>query len=87
MDDGMKYIFVMTPLMAEIAATADFDITYDHMQGYKYIFYSVAFNHVTMEWMIIQCTYMYVGINKLCAWLYNYMRNSNFENDTARNCY
>ena len=46
----------MTPLMAEIAATADLiqtDITYDHMQGYKYLFHAVAFNHVTMEWMII----------------------------------
>ena len=42
--------------MAEIAATADFiqtDITYDHMQCYKYLFHAVGFNHVTMEWMII----------------------------------
>ena len=50
----------MTPLMAEIAATADLiqtDITYDHMQGYKYLFHAVAFNHVTMG-MDDHCTHM-----------------------------
>ena len=47
--------------MAEIAATADFiqtDITYDHMQCYKYLFHAVGFNHVTMEWMIIARIWM-----------------------------
>ena len=47
----------MSPFMADVAARADFiqtDITYDHMQGYKYLFHTVAFNHVTMEWMIFQ---------------------------------
>ena len=56
-----NYIFVMTPLMAEIAATADFiltDITYDHMQCYKYLFHAIAFNHVTMEWIIIARIWM-----------------------------
>ena len=59
-DNGINYIFVMTPLMAEIAATADLiqtDITYDHMQGYKYLFHAVAFNHVTMG-MDDHCTHM-----------------------------
>ena len=60
-DNGVNYIFVMTPLMAEIAATADFiqtDITYDHMQCYKYLFHAVAFNHVTMDWMVIAHIWM-----------------------------
>ena len=42
--------------MTQIAAKADFietDITYDHMMEYKYLFNAVAFNHQTMEWMVI----------------------------------
>ena len=30
----------------------------DHMQGYKYLFHAVAFNHVTMEWMIVACVWL-----------------------------
>ena len=61
MENGINYIFVMSPFMAHTAARADFiqtDITYDHMQGYKYLFHAVAFNHVTMEWMIVARVWM-----------------------------
>ena len=76
MDNGINFIFAMTPFMADVAARADFiqtDITYDHMQGYKYLFHAVAFNDVTMEWMVVarvwldkQCSNAYaLGFKKL----------------------
>ena len=66
MDNGINFIFAMTPFMADVAAKADFiqtDNTYDHMQGYKYLFHAVAFNHVTMEWMIVA----HVWLDKQCS--------------------
>ena len=56
MDNRINHICGMSPFMTKIAAQADFiqtDITYDHMLGYKYLFHAVAFNHMTMEWMIV----------------------------------
>ena len=55
-EDGIKFIFTMSPVMAKIASEADFiqcDITYDDCKDYPYIFNAVAFDKVSMEWMVI----------------------------------
>ena len=42
--------------MAKVASEADFvqcDITYDDCRDYPYIFNTVAFNKVSMEWMVV----------------------------------
>ena len=55
-ENGIKYVFTMSPLMVKIASEAEFiqcDITYDELQDYPYIFNAVAFNSVSMEWMVI----------------------------------
>ena len=53
-EDGIKFIFTMSPVMAKIASEADFiqcDITYDDCKDYPFI--AVAFDKVSMEWMVI----------------------------------
>ena len=55
-EEGVKYIFTMSPIMAKVASEADFiqcDITYDDCRDYPYIFNAVAFNKVSMEWMVV----------------------------------
>ena len=55
-EEGIRYIFTMSPLMAKIASEAEFiqcDITYDELSDYPYLFNAVAFNSVSMEWMVI----------------------------------
>ena len=55
-EEGIKYIFTMSPIMAKVASEADFiqcDITYDDCRDYPYIFNAVAFNKVSMEWMVV----------------------------------
>lgn len=46
----------MSPLMATVASEAEFiqcGITYDDLSDYPYLFNAVAFNSVSMEWMVI----------------------------------
>lgn len=55
-EDGIKYIFTMTPLMIKVADSAEFmqcDIMYDETGEYPYLFNAVVFNDTLMEWMII----------------------------------
>ena len=55
-EDGIKFIFTMTPLMAKIAATSEFiqtDITYDESREYPYLFNAVAFDQITVEYTVI----------------------------------
>ena len=55
-EEGIKYVFAMLPIMAKVASEADFiqcDITYDDCRDYPYIFNAVAFNKVSMEWVVI----------------------------------
>ena len=56
-EDGIKFIFTMTPLMAKIAAVSEFiqtDITYnDESREYPYLFNAVAFDQITMEYTVI----------------------------------
>lgn len=55
-EDGIKFIFTMTPLMAKIAAASEFiqtDVTYDESRDYPYLFNAVAFDEITMEYTII----------------------------------
>lgn len=46
-EDGMKYIFTMSPLMNKLADSAEFmqcDITYTKTREYPYLFNAVVFN-------------------------------------------
>ena len=55
-EDGIKFIFTMSPLMSRVAAGTEFmqcDITYDEFREYSYILNAVVFNDVLMEWMVI----------------------------------
>ena len=55
-EDGVNYIFTMTPLMIKVANRAEFmqcDITYDETREYPYLFNAVVFNDTLMEWMVI----------------------------------
>ena len=55
-EDGIKFIFTMSPYMSKIASEADFiqtDITYDECKEYPYIFNAVAFDKVSMEWVVV----------------------------------
>ena len=55
-EDGIKFIFTMTPLMPIIAAASEFiqtDVTYDGSREYSYLFNAVAFDGITMEYTII----------------------------------
>ena len=55
-EDGIKFIFTMSPYMSKIASEADFiqtDITYDECIEYPYIFNAVAFDKVLMEWVVV----------------------------------
>ena len=48
----------MSPIMAKVAREADFiqcSVTYDDCRDYPYIFNAVAFNKVSMEWMVVAC--------------------------------
>ena len=45
LEDGIKFIFTMSPIMTKVASEADFiqcDITYDSCKDYPYIFNVVA---------------------------------------------
>ena len=61
MEEGIRYIFTMSPLMASEAEFIQCDITYDDLQEYPYTFNAVAFNSTSMEWMVIAR----VRLNKL----------------------
>ena len=46
LEDGIKYIFTMSPTMVKVASEADFmqcDITYDDCKYYPYIFNACGF--------------------------------------------
>ena len=46
----------MNPLMSKILAHAEFveaDITFNETKEYPYVFNMVAFNQITMEWMVV----------------------------------
>ena len=55
-DEGIKFIFTMSPLMAKVASEADFsqcNIMYDECKDYPYTFNAVAFDKVSMECMVV----------------------------------
>ena len=55
-ENQTNYICTISPLMAKVATNAEFiqtDITYDENSDYRYLFNVVAFNDVTMEWMVV----------------------------------
>lgn len=56
-EDGIKYVFCMNPLMCSLLAESEFieaDITYNETREYRYLFNMVAFNYITMDWMIVR---------------------------------
>lgn len=56
-ESGIKYSFIMSPLMAQLLSQTQFlqtDITYnDNTDLYPYLFNAVAFNDITMDWMVV----------------------------------
>ncbi len=55
-EDGIQYIHTMNPLMSKVLSHADFveaDITFNETREYKYVFNMVAFDQLTMEWMVV----------------------------------
>ena len=55
-DNGIRYIFIMNPLMSEVLSKAEFieaDITFNETKEYPYLFNVVAFNDTTMEWTVV----------------------------------
>ena len=55
-EDNINFIMCMSPLMASVLSQAEFveaDITYNETKEYKYLFNLVAFNDVTMEWIVV----------------------------------
>ena len=69
-EEGVKYIFTMSSLMTKVIADAEFiqcDITYDNCKNYPYIFNAVAFNKVSMEWMVVAR----LRLNKQCTDAYS----------------
>ena len=56
MENGIKYIHTMNPLMSDLLARSKFveaDITYNENLEYKYLFNMAAFNESTMRWMVV----------------------------------
>ena len=56
MEDGIKFVVVMTPLMAQILASAPFiqaDITFNETREYPYLFNVTAFDDISMRWVIV----------------------------------
>ena len=46
----------MPPIMTQVLSEAEFiqcNITYDECTDYPYIFNALAFNKVTMDWMVV----------------------------------
>ena len=55
-EDGVRYIVTMSPLMCDVLTTADFiesDVTYNENTEYRYLLNVVALNIKTMEWMVV----------------------------------
>ncbi len=55
-EDGVKYIVVMSPLMAKVLSVSPFieaDITFDENKEYPYMFNVTAFDDITMKWIIV----------------------------------
>jgi len=51
-ENSIKYIFTMSPIMTRVATSADFiqcDVTYYESREYPYLFNAVAINHTIMQ--------------------------------------
>ena len=56
LDDGIKYIFTMSPYMSQLLSTSEFiqtDITYNVTTEFTYLFNAVAFDYQLMEWEVV----------------------------------
>ena len=55
-ENAIKFIFCMSPLMSSILAESDFieaDITYNETREYPYLFNVLSFNYVTLDWAVV----------------------------------
>ena len=55
-EEEMKYLLVMSPLMSTALASSPFietDITYNETKEYPYLFIATAFDPITMYWMVV----------------------------------
>jgi len=55
-DNGIKYMHTMNPLMVQLLSEAEFlqtDITCNVTTDYPYLFNAVVFNYDTLEWAIV----------------------------------
>ena len=55
-ENGIKFIFCMSPFMSSLLAESEFveaDVTYNETREYPYLFSMVAFNYVTMDWVVV----------------------------------
>ena len=55
-ENGTKFIFCMSPFMCSLLAESEFveaDVTYNKTREYPYLFNMVAFNYVTMDWVVV----------------------------------
>ena len=60
-DDGIKFIFCMSPFMCTLLAESELveaDVTYNETRDYTYLFNMVALNYVTMKWAVVSCVRM-----------------------------
>ena len=56
LDDGIKYIFTMSPYMSQLLSTSEFiqtDITYNVTTEFTYLFNTVTFDYHLMEWEVV----------------------------------
>ena len=55
-ESGIKFVFCMNPHMCSLLAKSEFveaDITFNETREYPYLFNMVAFNYVTMDWVVV----------------------------------
>ena len=55
-DNGINFIFCMSPFMCSLLAESEFveaDVTYNETREYPYLFSMVAFNYMTIDWVVI----------------------------------
>ena len=65
--EGINYIFCMSPLMLSEAQFIEADITYNETVEYPYLFNAAVFNYVTMEWVVTCRIRMDKQYNCTCA--------------------
>ena len=64
LEDGIKFIFTMSPIMTKVASEADFiqcDITYDSCKDYPYIFNHIILYNSLLIFLILQLINIFIA--------------------------